>query len=327
MGNIIIGIDVSAKTLDICIKRDGVFEHVEIKNSIAQVKKLLKPFLDIPERVLIGMENTGKYNNNLYAVLGGSSFKAFVVHPYHLKKSIGLARGKNDKVDADRIVSFVAKNHEELIPWEPCSQRISQLKVLFAERKAAVKSCTRLKQKRIDCGYLTDKKLRDRLLRINQKNLKYAQEHVKEIEKMIREVVQEDDPIKQQMALLKSIPGVGDVVATAIIAKTEGFRLYSDPRKLACCAGVVPFRYQSGTSMNSKPRVSQMADKSLKTLLNMAALAAVKKDNDLKKYYDRKVAEGKNKMSVLNAVRNKIVHLCYAVIKNETFYENRLQVS
>jgi len=81
------------------------------------------------------------------------------------------------------------------------------------------------------------------------------------------------------------------------------------------------------TSINSKFKVSHLADKSLKTLLHMASMRAVRLEGDLKYYYERKVKEGKNKMSVLNAVRNKIIHIIYALIKNQTFYENKLQLS
>ena len=65
----------------------------------------------------------------------------------------------------------------------------------------------------------------------------------------------------------------------------------------------------------------------LKSVLQMAAMRAVRMKNDLQIYYLRKVEEGKNKMSVLNAVRNKIIHIALALIKNKTFYQNRLLLS
>lgn len=327
MRTIIIGIDISAKTLDICIEKPQGNKYLEIKNTSTQIKKLLKQFNPSIDEVLIGMENTGKYNHYLYGVLADTDFNVFVIHPYHLKKSLGLARGKNDKVDSSRIASFVRKNRGELKRWEPCPKSIVSLKILATERKTAVKTRTRYKQKKKEYKYIEDLELRKKLIKINEKNLREVAGQIRELENMIKQTIILDDPVKKQMELLESIPGVGKVVATAIIIKTEGFRQYTDPRKLACCAGVVPFRYQSGTSINSKAKVSQMADKSLKTLLNMAAMRAVRMENDLKKYYDRKVAEGKNCMSVLNAVRNKIVHIMYAIIKNEKKYQNQFVLS
>ena len=100
-----------------------------------------------------------------------------------------------------------------------------------------------------------------------------------------------------------------------------------DPRKLACFAGVVPFEQQSGTSLKAKPRVSKMADMQLKSVLQMVAMRAVRMQNDLQKYYLRKEEEGKNKMSVLNAVRNKLIHIAITLIKNQSYYKNRLELS
>lgn len=96
---------------------------------------------------------------------------------------------------------------------------------------------------------------------------------------------------------------------------------------MACYCGVVPFEHQSGTSIRYKPRVSVFADKGLKTLLHLAAMSAIRLNNELRVYYRRKVEDGKNKMSVLNAVRNKIIHRIFAVIKNQTMYKNDLLLS
>ena len=65
-----------------------------------------------------------------------------------------------------------------------------------------------------------------------------------------------------------------------------------------------------------------MANKNIKTLLHMGALAAIKKPGDIQDYYLRKVAEGKNKMSVLNAVRNKLVLRIFACVNQNRAYEN-----
>ena len=90
---------------------------------------------------------------------------------------------------------------------------------------------------------------------------------------------------------------------------------------------IVPFEFQSGTSINKKPRVSYMADKSLKKLLHLAAMRAIQLNGDLQNYYLRKVKEGKNKMLILNAVRNKIVARICSVIKNRKMYQINLQLS
>ena len=64
-----------------------------------------------------------------------------------------------------------------------------------------------------------------------------------------------------------------------------------------------------------------MANKNIKTLLHMAALSTIKKRGDLQEYYIRKVAEGKNKMSVLNAIRNKLILRIFACVNQNRVYE------
>jgi len=70
--------------------------------------------------------------------------------------------------------------------------------------------------------------------------------------------------------------------------------------------------------------VSKFANKQLKQVLHMAALNSVRYNQEMKAYFDRKVSGGKSKMSVLNAVRNKLLHQIVAVVKRGTPYEIRL---
>lgn len=76
------------------------------------------------------------------------------------------------------------------------------------------------------------------------------------------------------------------------------------------------------SSIRSKRKVSHRANKDLKTLLHLAALAVIrKKDSDLKRYYVRKVEEGKSKMTVINNIRAKLIARMFGVIKNNTHYQ------
>src|SRR5690606_36505633 len=89
-----------------------------------------------------------------------------------------------------------------------------------------------------------------------------------------------------------------------------------------CQAGVAPFEHSSGKSIRGKTRVSHMADKSIKTLFHLAAMAVLnRKSSELKDYYERKIAAGKNKMSVLNAIRNKIIQRIFAVVQRGAPYQ------
>ncbi len=123
------------------------------------------------------------------------------------------------------------------------------------------------------------------------------------------------------------MPGVGPQTAINLIVTTRCFSTFENWRQLACYAGVAPFEYRSGTSIRGKTKVNHIANKKLKSLLNMAALSAKRHDKQLKEYYERKIQEGKNGMSVMNALRCKIISRVFATIKRETPYVDFLKYS
>ncbi|MGV0925668.1 IS110 family transposase [Empedobacter sp. ULE_I145] len=325
MEKIIIGIDVSKLTLDICIQENGVNRFDNIPNTEKAIKVFFKQF-DIKQEILIGMENTGRFNAILYSVLVHFSFTVYVINPLHLKRSMGLVRGKNDKIDSERIAQFLLKNYMDLQLWKPNSKVIEKIKLLNAERKHRVKIRAGLLAQTQDDQFL--KPTMDKaVLRLNTKLIDILTKQINEIEDRIYQLICEDEQLYDHYKRIQSIPGVGKVLAFNMLIKTDGFTTINTPRQMACYAGVAPFDFQSGTSIKRRPKVSTMADKELKKLLHLAAMSAIRLENDLAIYYHRKVEQGKNKMAVLNAVRNKIIHRIYALIKNQTIYKNNLVLS
>src|SRR5690606_34006408 len=298
MKQVFIGIDVSAATLDICIKVNDSFTSVVINNQIKDIRKFLQPFQQ--PSVMIGMENTGRYNWAFYEALSGFEFTTYVIYPLNLKKSIGFVREKNDKIDAERIVHLLVKNYTELRPWVCPGSTIQKLKVLITERNYRIKSKRQLSTMDKDYAKMRTLGLEKPLARMNKRLKAALDAQILEIEKEIEQLLKGDPEIKKQVALIRSVPGVGKVLSWVIIAKTNGFSSIRTPREMACYCGVAPFEYQSGTSIYRRPAVSHLADKTLKSLLHMGAMSAIRLQNDLGEYYRRKVAEGKNKMSVIN---------------------------
>lgn len=151
MKKIVFGIDVSSKTLDICKSAGGKCESFVIANEAPAIRKFFKRHCAKANEVVVGMENAGRYNWNLYEALEGSGFLVFVINPLHLKKSLGLVRGKNDKVDAERIAWFTDRNRDGLPSWKPYSQAMKKIKVLFSERNSKIKLKAALMRQRV--GY------------------------------------------------------------------------------------------------------------------------------------------------------------------------------
>jgi transposase len=321
----IAGIDISNETLDICVISGTHQQSFNIKNEPGAISKFFMAYRD--EQLLIGMENTGRYNWALYEVLKELSHLVFVVSPLHLKKSMGLVRGKNDKVDAIRIATFIMKNHTELQQWKPCPAVICKLKVLLAERNGRVKTKAGLLKQQKDYIRMKHLGLDKYLVTLNKQQLAVLNKQITQLERDIEALLKTDESVRRQAELIRSVPGVGKILSWTMIAKTENFTLITDPCKMACYSGVVPFSNSSGTSIRWKNRVSVYADKTIKTILHMAAMRVVRLNGELKDFYVRKVAQGKNKMSVLNAIRNKIIHRIFAVIKNQRPFLNYLTLS
>lgn len=320
----IIGIDVSSATLDICVSNDQGQRSFVIKNDVKSISKFFKPY---QERLIICMENTGRYNWSLYEAFKETEHRIFVVPPLHLKKSMGLVRGKNDKIDAVRIAAFIRKSHAELPQWTPSSETVQKLKILLTERNCRTKTKVQLLKQHYDYAKMSHLGIDKYLIKMNEQQLVLINKQIKCIETRIEAIIRADEPMYEQVKLIRSIPGVGKVLSWMMLAKTEGFQLITEARKMACYSGVVPFANQSGTSLKGRYQVSSYADKAIKTVLHLAAMSAIRLKNDLQRYYKRKVAEGKNRMSALNAVRNKIIHRIFAVIKNKEPYKNDLLLS
>ena len=121
------------------------------------------------------------------------------------------------------------------------------------------------------------------------------------------------------MELIKSIPGIGEQTALNFVVYTRNFTAFDTANHLACYAGVAPFPDESGTIVR-RAKISGFANKKLKRLLHLAAMAAIRVQGELRNYYIRKVSEGKNKMLVLNNVRNKLIHRMFAVLERQEPY-------
>lgn len=324
---IYVGIDVSKATLDMYVIGPQGGHSTVIKNEPAAVSRFFARHCTGAE-IVVGVENTGRYNWPLYeGIRGLQGLRLHVIPPLHLKKSLGLVRGKNDRVDAIRIARFVEKHHGTLPVWNRPSDAIRQAGMLLAERAQRIKMRKQLAASAHEYGLAGSPDVTEQLSSLNREMVEALDGQIAQLEARIEQVIGQDETLARMTELVRSVPGVGKVLGWMLLVKTNGFGNITDPRKLACYAGVVPFEHQSGTSLRYKPRVSPYADKSLKSVLHLGAMSAIRLDNDLRDYYLRKVAEGKNKMSVINAVRNKIVHRVYAVIKNQRKYQNDLALS
>lgn len=219
-------------------------------------------------------EDTGIYN---YPVLEWlSSQKAFiwVQSAVEIKKSMGMVRGKNDKIDAERIAFYAMRNQDKLRVWEAPKAELKKLARLLALREKLVKTKTQLLVATDLDGFI-EKDLVKELQSEIEPVIKEMDKRISVLDKKMKEIINSDEELKRIYTQSTSVPGVGPITALTMIVKTGGFKKINDPKKLACYCGVVPFEHSSGSSLRTKARVSHMADKRLKTLLHLAACCAI----------------------------------------------------
>lgn len=320
-----VGIDVSKLTLDavfIFDKEMNKAVHNQFSNDEKGIKKLIgvlkkQKGVDV-DNTLVCMENTGIYGKRLSLILFEMQWFVWVETPVAIFRSMGLQRGKNDKVDAKRIALYAMKNQEQAKAWEAPRKEIAALRQLLNTREALIKAFKGLSVSIKEYKETGNKELSEMMKVSTSNTIKGIKKDIQKIEESIDEIIKNDSSLSNLYKLTTSIPGIGKITSTELICYTNEFKNYTDAKKLACYCGVVPFEHSSGTSVRGRTRVSHMANKPLKTKLHLCAIVAMQYDPELKNYYQRKVKEGKNKMSVINAIRNKLVHRVTAVIKRQT---------
>lgn len=316
---LIMGVDVSKNTLDICFKPSDFTMQISndqsgFKNWYREAKKVMSSLTN----VMVVMEHTGSYSSRFEKFLRSKAINYCKISALQIKRSLGMIRGKNDKVDAVRIAEYGWLRREQLKAEEPCSTSIMRLKSLLSLRSKLVRDRSgymcRIKEIKNAGEYGKS----DPIIHMHQRLIKTLTTEIKALEKQISELINNDEELKQTSELIRSIKGVGQIVAAYMISCTNNFKRFCKARKFNCYAGLAPFKYESGTSMKGRAKVSHLANKEAKTLLNLAASCAIRYDRELKKYYQKRVAEGMKRMSCLNIIRSKIVARIFAVAKRQT---------
>ncbi|CAN5913498.1 IS110 family transposase [soil metagenome] len=327
-----IGADVSKNTLDFAVRQGkNLLFHRQIDNKPAAIRALLRELKKLPGfdlgQALFCLEHTGIYSNHLLLCLHQHQAHVCLEAASQIKASLGRLRGKNDKVDALRIAEYAYTHREKLRLWQPKREVVGQLAHLAATRSRLLQAEKSIKTALREQGTFVKKSLARQSAQLCGGTLKALRADLKKVEQAIKAVIASDGELRRLFGLITSVKGVGKVTAAQLLVTPNEFKDISDPKKYACYAGVAPYSHESGL-FKGKARVSHLANKKVKTLLHLAALTAVRFSKDLKAFYERKVnGEKKNKMSVLNAVRNKLIHRVFARVNQNRKYEENYQRS
>lgn len=319
-----IGVDVSKLKLDVNLLNSQTLdsEHFVLENNVKSIKLFIKALvkrkIDLAQ-VLFCCENTGIYTNHLIHTSADLKLDLWVVPAIEIKRSKGISRGKNDKTDAKDISYYSLRNIDKLALYTLADLDVQKLKLLYTEREKALKSLMIIQTSKENADFVSREVFKE-VSKINKGLVAAIRKSIKAIEDKMKQIIQSNPELQQQTALIKTVPGIGEQTSLYLIIATKAFKAFPNWRKFACYSGVAPFEYSSGSSIKGRTKVNHLADKKMKSLLQMCAMTTMKYDVQLKQYYHKKKAEGKNPMLILNNIRCKLISRVFAVISRGTPY-------
>lgn len=331
-----LGIDVSKPWFDVSLltevnhlKQAMLTERFE--NNAAGMKLFKKWLTDhavsFDEHSLLVIENTGIYHRLIWSFCSKHNLQLHIGNAAHIKWSLGITRGKSDAIDSQRLCMYCCKQADELKRTPALNPVFMKLKDLMSSRSRLVTQLHATKNYINEIKSLHDIALLATLEKAHKAAIDGIKKSIVHIEQLITKIITEDPAIYTNYQLIKTVPGIGHLTAVYIICCTNNFATKISGKQLASYAGVVPFEHSSGISIKGKNRVHKMANKDLKKMLHLCALTAIKYCPEFKQYFDRKKAEGKNGMLVVNAIKNKLVLRVVAVVNKQQPYVNNTQLA
>jgi transposase len=299
-----IGIDVSKKTLDICIRSTG--EVFQVSNTDAGLKQLIKR-LTVYMPCLIVMEATGGYELNALIALQQSDFSVAVVNPRQAR-DFAKATGRLAKTDC--IDAAVLSHFSEAIrpaPKEKVDQKHLELLELQQRRKQLVTMLVMEKNRLQTAGVAIKKQIK--------KSIKFFESQLETIENELAANITGDKELSGKADLLTTAQGVGFVTAVTLITELPELGKLSH-KEIAALVGVAPINRDSGT-MKGKRSVWG-GRRAVRNTLYMAALSAVRHNPMIRVFYKRLCDAGKKKKVALTACMRKLLIVLNAMIKNNT---------
>jgi transposase len=320
-----IGIDVSKPHIDIFIH--SAKAHLRVENNRGGFKKMVEWIEDhlscTTAEILFAFEHTGLYSLPLSLFLDENQYKFTIIPGLELKRSRGIFRGKADNIDAKAIAEYAFEKRERIRLHEMPGKVLLKLKRLLSYRERLIKERTAFKSRLKEFKTFLDEEENELLFDSHMKMLRILDEEINRVGVELNRLLREDEKLLKQYELLNSIKGIGPQTALMMIILTNGFTQFASWRKFASYSGTAPFPNESGM-FRGKTKTSPLANKRIKALLSCCASSAKQYNPEMKMYYQRRIAEGKNEMSMLNIIRNKLIARAFAVVQRGTPYVNTL---
>lgn len=327
----VIGIDVSKLKLDAVVLLDAEGRKARSKsvpNDPAGFRALVtfacKQAGCVPGDLHAVLEATSVYHEACAAYLHDQGLAVSVVNPARVRdfaRSLAV-QSKTDAADARVLARFGQLTKPA--PWAPPPREYRELKALLARLQAieAQRRRERNRQEKLAASP-GPKAVADSLTA----SLAFLETERARLTREIDDHLDRHPRLKDDKALLESIPAVGDKTARLALALLHDGKRFKHAREAAAYLGLNPIEHRSGTSVARKPRLSKRGDGSLRAQLYMAAVVATRHNPDVRALYLRLLARGKPKMSALGAAMRKLVHIMFGVLKHRVPYRAQTAVA
>jgi transposase len=316
------GIEVSHLTLVVALR---AHDHDEPPREFPNTREGHQAVLRFLERagrsVRVCMESTGLYGLDLALTLHQAGVPVMVANPRgvrHFATAL-MQRSKNDQLDAQVLREYAARM--PFHPWRPPSPAALKL-VAVARRLEALTDMMAAEKNRLHAASLSEA-----LPAIIRRDvLRSIQTHQRAIDRLTRaaqEFIADHPELARRYELLLSIPGFGATSALHTLAELTRLPAGMDVRQWVAYAGLDPREYSSGTSVHKKVRISKAGNKHLRRALYMPALVAVRRDPQVRAYYEHLLARGKTKMQALVATMRKLLHAIFGMFKHDQLFDGQ----
>ena len=314
MKKIVIGIDISkekidASAIDVRNTQQGVqkldyqrFENrpLGFRRMLVWARHLIKGVA--LDEVLFCCETTGGYDRSLCDYIYAKDLDIWRESALQIKRSMGVRKGKDDRADSLMIAEYAMRHMDKAVIYETPSDNVRELKALLQYRHKLSKSMSFI-------------------LRDARKSIKALEKSVKQCEQQILELIKGDGELSRSYRHIVSVSGIGIVNATALIAYSNNFRGITTANRMASYYGIASFRDTSGTSVDKKAYVKCYSNSLLKAYLTQAAVWTIRENSIYHDYYLRLKKKGKPYGIIINNARNKLIHLVFSLVENDTDYE------
>ncbi len=303
MDAIVVGIDVSKDRLDVHVYPAG--ESFAVARNAEGLDALIARIASL-QAAAVAVEATGGFETVVAAALGGAGLPVIVVNPAQVRafaQALGK-RAKTDPIDAAVIARFVAATKPEIRALPDADTRL--LADLVTRRRQIIQMMVAERQRE---RHLPSRHLKKSVARL----LKALEKELNALDQDIGDTVRGSPAWREKEDLLKTVPGVGNIVARTLLAELpELGRL--DRREIASLAGLAPWTRQSGKWRGKS--FTGGGRSSVRAALFLSAMVAAKHNPLLKAFHQRLIAAGKPKMVALIAVARKLLTILNAILRD-----------